>query len=612
VSTSASGLAGNRPSTPFASALDADERPSIRQVLQTVLEGPASKHWEQRLQENPSLAAALTSALAATLEEFTTGAPTPDAKSPSRSADQRASREPRPNGDGVNATPEAAPEWQTDRKPARQDKPHHDKRESPHSSSNEEASTELSRPSDRANAEASEAAASTRTKRKARNQPRKANQGKERLSQKGTDSQSPDTSVKHSVTNRDHNPSRKRKQTVTRSLVEEVNEGVNKGSGHNSTNGDPGRQRLEFTPTPQSMLPQYACLFWGRRIMRTAHPEGKDKIGTGPCGKCDACVGYRKYTKMEQYAASQPSPVSTVLECLFRTIAEAYRFADLPAHRRRVERVRRYTGFSQPEVNWLENPWLVRIIWDAPANGDDLDLIKQHAEDSGAESMSLEVRPVTPAQFMNWLPDRFSLKKPEGGLIILCRFSNNWAHKVEEPRSWRNGLTRTVKNPPMKEGNLQPTQSPRAKAITESWKLWYKESKNPKSTPELRQTFEEETQRRLDRARYVELTDWMHRWEILQPDHIVRSKEFIDAYVRGEKPSAREWQEETLGPKGLVVEVARWLKAEREPAPAIMMVAARLGYIAEGPVPTIDPAFLSELTATLPPLEFVDEPPRAA
>ena len=61
-----------------------------------------------------------------------------------------------------------------------------------------------------------------------------------------------------------------------------------------------------------------------------------------------------------------------------------------------------------------------------------------------------------------------------------------------------------------------------------------------------------------------------------------------------------------------MVEVARWLKGEREPEPAIMMVAARLGYIAEGPVPTIDPAFLSELTATLPPLEFVDEPPRAA
>ena len=139
MSTSASGLAGNRPSTPFTSALDADERPSIRQVLQTVLEGPESKHWEQRLQENPSLAAALTSALAATLEEFATGAPTPDAKSPSTSADQRASREPRPTGVGVNATPEAAPEWQTDRKTAPQDKPRHDKRESHHSNSSEES-----------------------------------------------------------------------------------------------------------------------------------------------------------------------------------------------------------------------------------------------------------------------------------------------------------------------------------------------------------------------------------------------------------------------------------------------------------------------------------------
>ena len=114
---------------------------------------------------------------------------------------------------------------------------------------------------------------------------------------------------------------------------------------------------------------------------------------------------------------------------------------------------------------------------------------------------------------MNWLPNRFSLKKPEGGLIVLCRFSNNWAQKVEEPRSWRNGLTRTVKNSPTKEGNLQPTQSPRAKVITQSWKRWYKESKHPKWTPELRQTFKEDAQRRLERARYVEFMDWLHRWE---------------------------------------------------------------------------------------------------
>ena len=142
--------------------------------------------------------------------------------------------------------------------------------------------------------------------------------------------------------------------------------------------------------------------------------------------------------------------------------------------------------------------------------------------------------------------------------------------------------------------------------------LGYKESKNPKWTPQLRQSFKEDAQRRLERARYVEFMDWLHRWEALQPNHIIRSKEFIDAYVRGEKPSAREWQEETLGPKGLVVEVARWLKGEREPAPAIRMVAERLAYIAAGPEPAIDPAFLAELTATLPPLEFVDEPPRAA
>ena len=611
MSTSASGWAGNRPSTPFTSTLDADERPSIRQVLQTVLEGPESKHWEKRLQENPSLAAALTSALAATLEEFATGAPTPDAKSPSTSAGQRASREPRPNGDGVNATPEAAPEWQTDRKTAPQDKPGHDERESHHSNSNEESSTELDKPTDQANAEASEAVASTRTKRKARNQARKANQGKGRLSQKGTDSLSPDTPVNHSVTNRDHHPSRKQKQTVTRSLVEEVNEGANKESGHNSTKGDPGRKRLEFTPTPQSMLPQYACPFWGRRIMRTAHPEGKDKIGTGPCGKCDACVGYRKHTKMEQYIASKPSPVSTVLECLFRTIHEAYKFADLPAHRRRIGRVRRQIGFSQPEVDWLENSWLVRIIWDAPADGDELDLIKQHAVDSGAESTNLEVRPVTPAQFMNWLPNRFSLKKPEGGLIVLCRFSNNWAQKVKEPRSWRNGLTRTVKNSPTKEGNLQPTQSPRAKEITQSWKPWYKESKNPKWTPELRQTFKEDAQRRLERARYVEFMDWLHRWEALQPNHIIRSKEFIDAYVRGEKPSAQEWQEETLGPKEMVVEVARWLNGERDPAPAVLMAAERLGFVGLMAAP-IDASFLAELTTSLPPLVFHDAPSAAS
>ena len=110
--------------------------------------------------------------------------------------------------------------------------------------------------------------------------------------------------------------------------------------------------------------------------------------------------------------------------------------------------------------------------------------------------------------------------------------------------------------------------------------------------------------RALERARYVNTMDWIARWETLELKHIDATQGFINAYLLEKKPSVTDWQQITSGPKPLVVETARWLNGERNPEPAIRMVAERMGYIAAGPKPTIDQAFLAELTYTLPALEL--------
>ena len=368
------------------------------------------------------------------------------------------------------------------------------------------------------------------------------------------------------------------------------------------------KQKLWFTPTPRARLPEYSCSRFGRRYVKAAQPEGLNSLSPGPCDYCEGCTEARRHEKMEQYEASAPSPISTVLECQFPTFLEANDFGQLDEHKQRLSQARRCTLFTPFLRYELDKPWVMRLIWDGPASDEEKDAIEHHANTLGASDVSVTVGPVSPQQFKEWVPYKFSMKKDTGGFYILCRFSNGWAQKQKEPSDHRSGLKSMELTDKSAYVTPEAVQIERTQENTKSWRGTYRLSQNNLVPPEQRHELAQEAQRELERARYVSLMDWIQRWETLQPEPIELSRKFIDDYLCGENPSAREWQEATNGPKALVVETARWLKGERDHEPSILMVAERLAYINTWGEPAIDPHYLAKHTSNLPPLEFHDAP----
>lgn len=372
----------------------------------------------------------------------------------------------------------------------------------------------------------------------------------------------------------------------------------------------PKKSKMWFTPTPRRELPQYSCPKIGHRYIQSAQPEGRETRGPGPCDKCDHCMGARRHEKMEQYAASKPSPIATVLKCDFTTFLKADNFAKDDKHKKWIIEARRCSVFNALHEYDLNRPWTFRLILDSPASAEVRDAIEQHAISAGARNVSVTVQPVSPEQFKAWMPKQFSMKKGLNSYYNLCRFSNGWAQKQKTPSDNRRGKTEMLRADGSDTEILAPVQIERATAITNSWKRTHFLSKDQNLPPERRRELDEQAQRELERARHVAFIDWIQRWETVQPECADLSRKFIDEYLRGEKPSAREWQEETKGPRELVVETARWLHGEREVEPAVVTVAQRLGYIPEGDHPAVDASYLMQLMRILPPLEFYDEPYR--
>lgn len=374
-------------------------------------------------------------------------------------------------------------------------------------------------------------------------------------------------------------------------------------SAHFPVEAHSNRLRPEYMPTPQYMNDEHACPFWGRHAARAAHPEGRAKFTPFPCGTCDWCREYKKFDRAKQYWASKPSPTSTILTVEFADIESADRFAKLPAHRSRIPGIRKHIGFQQSDGWALDEPCLVRILWDTVATSKQQKAILRHANKSNATAVNLDIRPVSESQFKDWLPDHSTIILDNGKRVYASRFSSGWAQEMKLPDDWRNGLTRRVTEEDEKKWMSKPIQGKRAKALRNSWIHHYKMSRNPLLPPEEKQQAEQEAQARLERARYVSAMDWLHRWGTLQPLHIEATREFIEAYLREENPDVRQWQKITRGPKALPVEVARWLNGEREPEPAILLAADWLGY--NTPLePYIDADFLRELTDSLPPFEL--------
>ena len=367
------------------------------------------------------------------------------------------------------------------------------------------------------------------------------------------------------------------------------------------------RPGLEYTRTPQHKSQEHACPHLGHSAARTAQPEGRDKVTPFPCGTCGQCIDFKKLERSNQYRSSGPLPLLTMLTCAFPTIGAADRFAKLPAHRTRIPGIRKHVGLWQPDEWVFDDRCLVRILWDAEATEKQQRTIKRHANKSGATNVDLDIRPVSELVFRDWLPDRFTIPLPDGTRINASRFSNGWAQEMKLPNDWRGGLTRTFAGKPGKQLISIAMLTERAKATKDSWVAWYKYSRDSSLRSELRWKAEQEAQTRLERARYVNIMDWLHRWEVLQPFHLDTTREFIESYLCRENPDVRDWQHTTQGPKALAVEVARWLNGEREPEPAILLAAERLGFIT--PLqPYIDVKFLLELINTLPPFELQKSP----
>ena len=374
---------------------------------------------------------------------------------------------------------------------------------------------------------------------------------------------------------------------------------VTEESGHSEhkTFQDPPPKR--FVPEPQHEMLEYACPNAGLRYNRSANPQGGDSDIPTPCNDCEKCVAYRNYVKVQQYALSLPSSVATILLARFPTPDDANTFATRKAHHYRLDGVRRFTVLHQSGTNGHDQPCWVRIIWDGPSTNEQRKGARSHARKSGGTRVTAKVLSMSSDQFLEWLPNQFAIEssKPRkdgrGKRINTCRFSNGWVQPAAMPDDWLHGRTVNMPAHPIHEQRVGLRQEPRGYAIRQSWRQMF-----------MRNPDDPEALRAVERARYINGVDWIRRWEILEPRKIQACRSYIDQYLSGRRPSIKDWQERTLGPRGLVIETAKWLNQEREPEPAVVMVAARLGYVPEGTEPVIDVDYLSQLTSRLPDLEF--------
>ena len=360
-----------------------------------------------------------------------------------------------------------------------------------------------------------------------------------------------------------------------------------------------------FVPSSQRDLERFACLEWGDHYFRISQPEGRPKIVPRPCGRCEPCTEYKKHLKLERYVVSRPAPVSTVLVGTFPTPDLASHFAGLSTVRTRMPNTRRVNSFAQRDRRGPEEPCLVRIIWDAEATQEKADAIAQHAERAGAGDVTVEVRHLPAEEFLDWLPDHLTIKGSKGR-ITTCRFSKNgWSKILENRGNWRNGRTETVDVPGTSSSRFETIQSQRSKEIADSYQLWVSAAYSRNVSPQSRPAMVEEALQRERRAQYVNCADWLDRWEKLEPENLGVAIDFINDYLLGKNPSAREWQGKTFGPRVLVVSVAKYLNGEMDATPAITLAAEKLGYVS-ALAPHIDPEFLARLTDQLTPLDLLE------
>ena len=358
-----------------------------------------------------------------------------------------------------------------------------------------------------------------------------------------------------------------------------------------------------FMPPPRGSRKEWHCRHLRRFAREAAHPAGEKKITGQPCMHCDGCHRYARDMKIMRYLASNPANLQTVLKFKAPDPNAAKDFRRDDKHSKRRKGTRRLTILHQNYLKLRQDgprmPAIGFFIWDAALDEATCQAIKDHAEQFGMYDVEVVVMAIDGDDLAELMPNSPTIEGRDGKTIETSRLVRGWVKEFKMPSDCRDGRQHLYEVPHDEEPITETQQTMRAKKIADSWRPEYIRLANPNLTKEQRVEQWQRAGRCLDRARYVDFDDWLED----QTDQALELlRDCIDARLCGEKPPIKTWRRYTNAPQSMVTRVADYLAGKRKAAPALTHAAETLGYISMWGEPHIDPAFLRELTDTLPPL----------
>ena len=318
---------------------------------------------------------------------------------------------------------------------------------------------------------------------------------------------------------------------------------------------------------------------------------------------CDGCHRYATDVKIMRYLASNPANLQTVLKVKAPDPTAAKDFRSDEKHSKRSKGTRRITILHQNDLKSRQHgrslPVIGYFIWDGALDEATCQAIKDHAEQFGMYDVAVVIMAIDGDALAELMPNTPTIEGRDGKTIETSRLVRGWVKEWKMPSDYRDGKQHLYEVRHDEEPITETQQTMRAKKIADSWRPEYIRLANPNLTKEQRVEQWQRAGRCLDRARYVDFDDWLED----QTDQALELlRDCIDARLCGEKPPIKTWRRYTNAPTFMVTGVADYLAGKRKAAPALTLVAERLGYISMWRDPHIDPAFLRELTDTLPPL----------
>ncbi len=363
-----------------------------------------------------------------------------------------------------------------------------------------------------------------------------------------------------------------------------------------------------FVAPSQAAKDEWRCSRFGRNVITIAHPGGATKTIPKTCNECEGCIRYRLDLKVLRYLASNPAELQTVLQFTAPNPFEGWKFRKNAQHNRRATTRRislLHQNYLEADEDGSEMPTHGILIWDGPMAEDKCEAIKKHADDNGMYNVRVDVIPLDGDTLREMMPNGLTIIREGGNTVETCRLVRGWAKERKLERNWLDGEQKTERIPEYGEPITRVQMSERAKAIEASWKPRFEFERDIYLTPEEKQAKRAEAMPYLHRARYVGTKDWL---DTESGRALKAMRRCIEAIRNGEQSPIRFWRIVSKAPLELVEETGKFLSGQREPEPAILLIAERLGFISPQEEPHIDPAFLSELTDRLPPLERSSSP----